>query len=90
MSKVRIAQLITQRNFYRNAKSYADILQALQDILGQFADAGVLEEVVVTAPEYAELPEAADDQIVVPNAWSARYVNHLRKVTITGTLYIGS
>lgn len=90
MVKVRVAQMLTTRNFYKNANNYSKILQALQDYLGMFATGGMLEQVVISAPAYADLPEAASDEITIPNAWSAVYVNHLRKVTITGTLYIGS
>lgn len=90
MVKVRVAQMLTQRNFYKNADNYAKILQVLQDRLTQFAQAGSLTQVRLSAPSFADLPEAADDELVIPNAWSATYVNHLRKVTITGNLYIGS
>jgi hypothetical protein len=89
MTKVRIAQLITQRNFFKNAGNYGTIVQVLKDVISIFGKAGVLTAIDVSAPSYANLPEAADDQIIIPNAWSASYVNHLRKVTITGTLYIG-
>lgn len=90
MTKVRIAQLLTQRNFFKSSGSYSTIVQVLKDTLAPFATAGVLSNVVTSAPSYANLPEAADDQLIIPNAWSATYVNHLRKVSITGTLYIGS
>ena len=90
MTKVGVAQLLTQRNFFKNADSYAQIIQVMKGYLARFADSGNLANVSVTAPAYANLPDAADDEIVIPNAWSATYVNHLRKVTITGTLYIGA
>lgn len=89
MTKVRIAQLITQRNFFKNAGNYGTIVQILKDVISMFGRAGVLASIDVSAPAYANLPEAVDDQIIIPNAWSASYVNHLRRVTITGTLYIG-
>lgn len=89
MTKVRIAKMLTQRNFYKNAISYANIVAAMENILRSFEGAG-LEQIRITAPQFNQLPEAKDDEIIIPNAWSARYVNHLRKVTITGTLYIGS
>lgn len=89
MTKVRIAQLITQRNFFKNAGNYGTIVQILKDVISIFGRAGVLASIDVSAPAYANLPEAVDDQIIIPNAWSASYVNHLRRVTITGTLYIG-
>ena len=90
MTKVRVAQMITQRNFFKNAMNYAAIVSTMEEIIARFVDGGMLTELNISAPAYADLPEAADDEIVIPNAWSATYVNHLRKVTITGTLYIGS
>ena len=89
MTKVRIAQLLTQRNFYKNAFNYDNIVATMRNILSAFNGAG-LEDIQITAPDFSALPESQDDEIIIPNAWSARYVNHLRKVTITGTLYIGS
>ena len=90
MVKVGIAQLITQRNFFRNSENYTKMLGIMQTYIDKFGLAGMLTNIVYSAPSYSELPESADDEIIVPNAWSAIYVNHLRKVTITGTLYIGS
>lgn len=90
MVRVSIAKLITKRNFFKNARSYGEITGVLENYVNTFATFGVLTDVQFTYPAFANLPEAADDEIIVPNAWSAVYVNHLRKVTITGTLYIGA
>lgn len=89
MTKVRVAQMLTQRNFYKNAFNYGQIVGVMTNLLNRF-DANGLTNIRITAPSYNALPEAADDELTIPNAWSADYVNHLRKVTITGTLYIGS
>jgi hypothetical protein len=89
MTKVQIAQLLTQRNFYRNASNYDRILAILKANLSLFDGAG-LSEIVLSAPAYSALPDADEDTIIIPNAWSASYVNHLRQVRITGNLYIGS
>ena len=91
MVKVNVAQLVTQRNFLKNSANYSKILGVLSSRINQFKGAdGRLENVVVTAPSFSSLPEAAGDTIIVPNAWSATYVDNVRKVTITGTLYIGA
>lgn len=90
MSKVRIAQLLTQRNFFKNELNYGRIVAVLENLLTSFAASGFLTDVVLSAPSFTDLPEAADDEIIIPNVWSATYVNHLRKVTISGSLYIGS
>ena len=88
MTKVSVAQMMTQPEFLKNADNYSRILGVLNSYLSKF-DGGRLTDIKVTAPGYGGLPEAAGDEIVIPNAWSAQYVDHVRKVTITGTLYIG-
>lgn len=88
MVRVGIAQVLTQRNFYKNAANYEVICGVLRQYVNTFASAG-LTDIVFSYPSFEALPEVADDEITIPSAWSATYVNHLRKVTITGTLYIG-
>lgn len=90
MVKVGIAKLLTQRNFLRNSANYTKILGVMQSYVGKFGTSGVLSDIQYSAPSFAALPSSADDGLIIPNAWSATYVNHLRKVTITGTLYIGA
>lgn len=92
MVKVRVAEMLTTVNFYKKESSYTEILQTLQGYLALFGPAGSgrLENLSLTAPGYDNLPDAAGDELVIPDAWKATYVNHLRRVTITGTLYIGA
>ena len=88
MVKVNVAKLITKRGFYRNEDNYNRILSVLVAQLNIFGTAGSLKDIKVTAPAYAELPSGSDE-IIIPNAWVAKYVDIIRKVTITGSLYIG-
>lgn len=92
MVKVSAAELLTTRNFYKNEANYTRILGVLQQYLGKFGESGSgrLTAMTVTAPAFDALPEAKGDELIIPNAWEATYVDHLRKVTITGTLYIGA
>lgn len=90
MIKVRVAQLLTSGNFLKNADNYGRIVTTMNAVVGIFVNAGRIENYVCTAPSFESLPEASSDEIVVPNAWSATYVSNTRKVTITGTLYIGA
>jgi hypothetical protein len=90
MVKVRVAQMLTEGNFLKNAANYSRIISVMNGICSRFVDSGRLENYVCTAPSYEDLPEAASDEIVVPDAWSATYITNVRKVTITGTLYIGA
>lgn len=91
MTKVAVAQLITSGNFLKNAANYSRIVTLLSSYLAAFGPSGSgrLTQLAVTAPAFEALPEAADDQIIVPDAWSAKYVDQVRNVQITGTLYIG-
>lgn len=91
MTKVTVAQMITVPNFLKNASNYSKIVTVMSSYLALFGSSGSgrLRDLSVTAPAFARLPEAKDDQIIVPDAWSARYVDQVRNVQITGTLYIG-
>ncbi len=90
MIKVRVAQMMTEGEFLKNARNYGRIVSVMNNILSLFVSSGRLEDLNVTAPAFADLPESSGDEIVVPNAWSATYISNVRKVTITGTLYIGA
>lgn len=91
MTKVSIAELITVPNFLKNAANYSRILNVLGNWLGKFGEAGSgrLRDMNITAPSFGSLPAAKGDEIIIPDAWSATYVDQVRKVQITGTLYIG-
>lgn len=91
MTKVSVAELITVPNFLKNAANYSRILNVLGNWLGKFGEAGSgrLRDMNITAPSFGSLPAAKGDEIIIPDAWSATYVDQVRKVQITGTLYIG-
>lgn len=92
MTKVAVAQMITENNFLKNAANYSRIVTVMSSYLANFGPSGSgrLENLSISAPAFDALPEAADDQIIVPDAWSAKYVDQVREVQITGTLYIGA
>lgn len=92
MVKVEVARMITVPNFLKNADSYSQILGIMSNYLSKFGSSGSgrLDKISVTAPGFGALPEAKDDVIIVPDAWSATYVDQVREVQITGTLYIGA
>lgn len=90
MVRVGVAKIITQRNFFRNEYNYKQITGVLERYVNQMGSSGVLTDITFTYPSFGALPETSEEEYVIPNAWSARYVNHTKKVTITGTLYIGS
>lgn len=87
MCKIRTANLITKRNKFRNNDQYQSILLILFDIVKDFLSFGRLADFKITAPVFSDFPKSADE-IVVPNAWKATYIDKLRIVTIYGTLYV--
>ena len=92
MTKVAVAQLITTNNFLKNAANYSRIVTLMSTYLANFGPSGSgrLTDLAITAPAFTALPEAEDDQIIIPDAWSATYVDQVREVQITGSLYIGA
>ena len=87
MCKVKTANYMTRMNTFRNNETYQAILLILTDQVRPFLQFGRLDGFVITAPPFAQLP-ASGDQIVVPNAWEATYIDNVREVTVYGTLYI--
>ena len=92
MSKVRIAQMLTKPGFLKNAENYTRLLTVLTTYLPMFGESGSgrLANIEITAPAFEDLPFSKGQEIIIPNAWSATYTDHVRKVQITGTLYIGA
>lgn len=90
MVKVRVAQLLTSPNFLKNAANYTRILNIMGSELTKFGDSGSgrLRNLEITAPAFGSIDSKAD-VIIIPEAWSASYVDQVREVQITGTLYIG-
>lgn len=91
MTKVAIAELITVPNFLKNQDNYNRLVGVMMSYLSKFGNNGSnrLKDLTSKAPSFDKLPKAAQDVIIIPDAWSARYVDQVREVQITGTLYIG-
>lgn len=91
MTKVSIAQLITVPNFLKNQDNYNRMVGVMMSYLSKFGKngSGRLQALTSLAPAFEDLPAAKEDVIIIPDAWSARYVDQVREVQITGTLYIG-
>ena len=87
MCKVKTANFMTRMNTFRNNQTYQAILLILTDQVRPFLQFGRLDGFVITAPTFDELPESGD-QITVPNAWEATYIDNVREVTVYGTLYL--
>lgn len=87
-NKVMVANYMSRRNVFKSATTYDVILSILINTVSRFITSGRLTGFALTAPAYADLPPAAADEIVVPNAWSAVYQDDLRTVKVYGTLYI--
>lgn len=91
MVKVNVARMITVPNFLKNQDNYNRIVGVMMSWLAKFGPngSGRLRALASTAPAFDQVPAGSGDQIIIPDAWSARYVDQVRTVDITGTLYIG-
>ncbi len=87
-NKVMVANYLSQRNVFKSATTYDVILSILMTTVSRFVTSERLINFSITAPVYSDLPPAAADEIVVPNAWQATYQDDLRYVKVYGTLYI--
>ena len=87
MCKVKTANYMTKLNTFRNNETYQAILLILTDQVRPFLQFGRLDGFILTAPPFSQLPTSGD-QITVPNAWEATYIDNVREVTVYGTLYI--
>lgn len=87
MCKVITANYITRMNTFRNNDTYQAILLILTNQVRPFLEFGRLDGFAITAPTFDKLPTSGD-QITVPNAWEATYIDNVRQVTVYGTLYL--
>jgi hypothetical protein len=87
MCKVKTANYMTRMNKFRNNLTYQAILLILTDQVRPFLQFGRLDGFRLTAPPFDQLPESGD-QIEVPDAWEATYIDKVREVTVYGTLYL--
>ena len=87
-NKVMVANYMSRSNVFKSSTTYDVILSILIKTVSRFVTSGRLVGFVLTAPAYADLPPAQNDEIVVPNAWHATYQDDLRTVKVYGTLYI--
>ena len=87
MCKVKTANYITRMNTFRNNQTYQACLLILSDMVNPFLQFGRLAGFQITAPVFEDLPTSGD-QITVPNAWEATYIDNVREVTVYGTLYL--
>ena len=87
MCKVETANYISRMNTFRNNATYQAILLILADQVSPFLQFGRLDGFKITAPPFSQLPKRGD-QIIVPDAWEATYIDEVRDVTVYGTLYL--
>lgn len=87
MCKIKTANYMTRMNTFRNNLTYQAILTILADQVDPFLQFGRLADFQITAPSFDQLPTSGD-QITVPNAWQATYIDDVREVTVYGTLYL--
>lgn len=88
VNKVYTAKYITKIGVFRNDKAYQGILLIMSSTIQKFVDAGRLTNFVITAPAFDKLPSGTDT-IIVPNAWTADFLDNVRYVQVYGQLTIG-
>lgn len=85
-NKCQVASYLARRNVKKDGVTYNVLLSMLATTASKFTSIGRISNFMLTAPAFANLPPAADDTIVVENAWSGYYVDDLRTVKIYGSL----
>ena len=90
MTRVNCAMVMTDGKAKKNAATYKKLLSGLNRIIGSFLATGAIENYRNTAPNFADLPKSNGSTIVIPNAWSAEYIDSLRNVVISGTLTVNA
>jgi len=88
VNRVYTAKYITKIGTFRNDRTYQGILLIMSSTVQKFVDAGRLTNFIVTAPAFDKLP-AGTDTIIVPNAWTADFLDNVRTVQVYGQLTIG-
>lgn len=75
----------------RNNDNYQAILTLLNSVAQPFSDNGgigvVQDFTTKNAPQFSQLT-GGGDTLIVPNAWTATYLQGIREITVQGTLYI--
>lgn len=90
ITKVDVAEILTQMNTYKSPQTYNKCLSAMSDNMAPFISLGRVVSYQVTAPAFADLPETDGHTITIPNAWTGVYVDNARKVNIQGALTINA
>ena len=90
MTRVNCAMVMTNGKAKKNAATYQILLSGLNRIIGAFLATGAIENYKNTAPNFADLPKSNGSTIIIPNAWSAEYIDSLRNVIISGTLTVNA
>lgn len=86
--RVACAEIITVMNTFRSQQTYNKMLAAMSSKIDPFVKLGRLVGFTVTAPEFSKLPALGGSVLTIPNAWEAQYVDNVRSVKISGTLYV--
>ena len=88
--QINTANLLTQVGapMFKNANTYATILNILNNALTPFVSMGRLSNLQITAPSFVNLPVTDGQTITIPRAWTATFNDRVGKVNVQGYLYI--
>ena len=84
------SQYIEMVKFYSCDSTIPVQIDNVDKLIGLFVKTGTVTNYENTAPSFNQLPPANGHTIVIPNAWTAEYVDILQKVTISGTLTVNA
>lgn len=90
MNRVACANVLTSGKAIKNAATYSNLLNCIVQNASKMAKSGRLSEFKLSAPAFTQLPPTNGKTITIPNAWSATYLDNVRKVNITGTMTVAA
>ena len=90
MNRVACATIITSGRALKNARTYSELLDAVEINIATQVRNERITDFKMTAPSFDELPSTNGHTISIPNAWEGTYVDNVRKVKISGTLTVSA
>lgn len=90
MNRVGAATVISSGRALKNGRTYSELLNVVKGNISKMVNTGRVQNFVLTAPSFGELPVTNGHTIIIPNAWEADYVDNVRKVRISGTLTVAA
>lgn len=88
MNRVGAATVISSGKALKDPRTYSTILDMLKINMAKMIATGRIANYQITAPSFGQIPSSNGHTIIIPHAWEGDYVDNVRKVRISGTLYV--